>query len=339
MNKHTKPFVWAISALLLLSLGGCATSPASTAASQPAASASDGYFILRGDLHCHSNFSRDSEVPAETVIKESIETGYDFIALTEHNTMAQLLQDLSTDQLIVLPGYELTLETGHINLFGLRSFDERVDMLFADEISAFMTEFRAQGGYSQVNHPNDPKYAAKFGYNVDMDFIEVWNNAKFGSDDQQTVSDWHDMLCLGRKIVATTGTDEHKKHLNRSPFNNVYVKERSSEAILSSIKAGHTFITKATTGPKIQLHGVTAIMGDTVSRAAEKTVTLSISDLEPNSSIRIFSDAGKEFEETPSTSTNYEKKLDTQGRKFYRVEVWNSDGEMRALSNPIFIEA
>src|SRR5690625_2764993 len=65
-------------------------------------------FILKGDLHVHSDFSHDSDIPVDQVVRESGIAGYDFIALTEHNTTRHMLEDHSTEDVLVISGYEHT---------------------------------------------------------------------------------------------------------------------------------------------------------------------------------------------------------------------------------------
>lgn len=302
--------------------------------------------IVRGDLHCHSNFSHDSNVSVEQVIEESIKTGYDFIALTEHNTIEQLKKDFSTEKLIVLPGYELTLKTGHINLYGVRSFEQKTDISDAEEITEFLDYFHGLGGIVQINHPNDaPKYNAKFGYNIPMDMIEVWNNGhsvgpKFDLADQKTLEDWHEMLCHGRKIVATGGSDKHANHLNRSPFNCVIVKEKTAESILENIGKGHMYITATLNGPIIELFCGSAIIGDTVKYSTKKKISMRIRNIVSGTTVKVYSNKGLEMEKKMESLQNqtYEKEFPMEGRIFYRVEVWGNPGFISAISNPIYIE-
>lgn len=296
------------------------------------------YFVLRGDLHVHSDFSHDCDVPLAQVIEESIQTGYDFIALTEHNTQNHLLEDHSVSDLIVLPGYELTLQTAHINLLGIREFDENIGLITPKEVTDYLNYIHELGGYASLNHPNDPNFPSRFKYNVPIDFIEVWNNARFGDDDLQTLNEWHELLVEGRKVFAVSGTDAHKNHLNRSPFNNVYVTEKTAEAILTSLKQGHNYITATADGPDIQLSYGDAIMGDIVEHAVGENILLTIDRLGPKSVIRVFSDQGLELEFGAQQEVSITKELPMDGRSFYRVEVWTSSGSMVAISNPIFID-
>ena len=86
------------------------------------AAISEGYILLKGDLHVHSDYSGDSQVPADQVIADSITAGYDFICLTEHDTKSHLHEDHSVEGLIVIPGYEMTMTGLHCNVFGIREF-------------------------------------------------------------------------------------------------------------------------------------------------------------------------------------------------------------------------
>lgn len=294
------------------------------------------YLLLRGDLHVHSSYSHDSNVPTAQVIEESILTGYDFIALTEHNTRNHMRQDHSVDGLIVLPGYELTLEKVHINLFGVRSFSERIGMITKKEVTEFLEDFRNLGGLSQINHPNDPRFYSRFGYDLPVDFLEVWNNAHFGEDDYKTLQDWHQMLAEGRKVYVTSGTDAHSNHLGRSPFTNVYVKEKTAEAILDGMRSGHMYITRTPYGPTIQLSFEDCIMGDTVRYTEGGVVTATLALLAPGSTVRVYSQRGLEHE-LKAVEPSMMIELPMDDRHFYRVEVWDAQGDITAITNPIFI--
>ena len=143
------------------------------------------YIALKGDLHCHSSFSPDSNVPVEEVIAAYTQAGYDFIALTEHNQIKHLRKDWSTDELMVLPGYELTLSAGHYNVFGIREFQRKFDMNKA-ELAEYFVYLKGLGALIQLDHPNAHPYASRYGYDLDIDMVEVING-NITADDLQTL--------------------------------------------------------------------------------------------------------------------------------------------------------
>ncbi len=225
-----------------------------------AAAAEFPYFILKGDLHVHSDFSHDSVVPIEQVVSESSIAGYDFIAVTDHNTTRHMIEDHSTDEVLVIAGYEHTTPAAHVNIFGLRTIPRKSAIYTKEEMAEYLEPLREQGGIFQLDHPNDSLYYSRFGYDLDLHFIEILNGV-WRDDDHQTLLDWHELLLEGRKIVATGGTDAHRNHTVRGVFNNVYVTDRTEEAILEALLAGRNFVTVEADGPVVSMSVDDVIMG------------------------------------------------------------------------------
>ena len=296
------------------------------------------YFILKGDLHVHSDFSHDSTVPVETVLRESIMAGYDFISLTEHNTTRHMLEDYSSDDLLVIAGYEYTISSVHINVFGLRHIPRNTSIFNLKELDAYLQQLRNLGGYLQINHPNDPTYYSRFGYDMDLDFIEILNGV-WKTDDHQTLLDWQKMLVEGRKLVATGGSDAHGNHTTRGAFNNVYVTERSEEAILEALLAGRNFVTVQADGPVITMMVDDEIMGGTVQYRDNQTIKVAINNIAPQTIVKLYSNRGLELNDTFSGNSNgiYLVEMPTASKEFIRVELWFNENQICAYSNPIFI--
>ncbi|HPT83838.1 MAG TPA: CehA/McbA family metallohydrolase [Limnochordia bacterium] len=296
-----------------------------------------GYFILTGDLHCHSEFSHDSEVPVEQVVRETGLAGYDFLALTEHNTTRHMTRDWSTDEVLVIAGYEHTTPAAHVNIFGLRFIPRKSAIYSLEEMEEYLAPLREQGAVIQLDHPNDPLYYSRFGYAMEMDLLEVWNGT-WREDDHKTLQDWHQMLVEGRYIPATGGTDAHANHLRRSPYNNVYVQEKSEQAILEALTLGRNFITRRPDGAQIWMECDGEIMGGTVPYREGQTMHIRITNVDPGMILRIYSDQGLHLEHVHTAGGSYNLQLDTSQVRFYRVELWSSEDVIYGFSNPMFIQ-
>ncbi len=236
---------FALSALL-----GCACSqtPEVPPAAQPAAaqpgsetqSTAKSSPFLKGQLHCHSNASGDSNTPPEVVAKWYADHDYDFIVLTDHNRITDVPDP---DGMLVLPGIELTLNSDvcspspepgmqcllHVN--GLVVDPNKADSvahlprptsLDRVELFAHAVHVTQQlGGVAMLNHPN-------FHYAADarvigmvarrgLGLLEVANEA-VDSNNQgdeghpNTELLWDDVLASGARVWATATDDAHHYH-------------------------------------------------------------------------------------------------------------------------------
>lgn len=292
------------------------------------------YLLLKGDLHCHTNFSPDCQVPPDQVIADSIAAGYDFISFTDHNSKYQLRKDYSTPELVVLPGYEMTLSGGHYNVFGIRDFLVR-GSLIREELGEYMAYLRGLGAFIQLNHPNDAKYGSKYGYDFNFELLEVLNGRPT-ADDYKTIADYQTLLCSGRKIVAIANSDAHKNHSVRYDFNWVLSTAKSSEAIMEAIKAGRSFLTTSVSGPVISMNCGDAVMGATVPRAAGQTVDIAISGMPEGANVKVYTSAGL-LSDSKAEDGSFKASVPASDYKFVRCEVW-LNGVIAALSNPIYID-
>ncbi|MHC1692015.1 MAG: CehA/McbA family metallohydrolase [Sphaerochaetaceae bacterium] len=297
-------------------------------------------FILTGDLHCHSEESNGSGIPTSRVLSESIKVGYDFIALTDHDTLAQNQLDWSTSSLLVLSGMELGTDLGHFNIFGLTEPPNRQSTFAtAAVLNTYIDYLHSLGALIQHNHPNrNLDVNVSFSYDLNTDFVEILNKSLNEEDKRTLQRDFHGMLAAGKKFVATAGSDAHKDYDNRHEFNNVWVSERSEVAVLYALKQGHSYITTAVDGPVISLTCDEAIMGDSVIFYGGQIVNIMITGLMEGSLVRVF-DINGLCAETGTTGSSYQYDLDTESDMgFVRVEVWSPDGNsIIAFSNPLYI--
>jgi len=101
---------------------------------------------LKLDLHVHTSRSTDAFTPPEQLRTICRERGLDGLAITDHNVLAQDLDD----ELVILPGIEISSRDGHI--IGLGLSDAIPRGLSADET---IRKIREQTGVSIIPHPYD----------------------------------------------------------------------------------------------------------------------------------------------------------------------------------------
>jgi predicted metal-dependent phosphoesterase TrpH len=131
------------------------------------------------DLHTHTSWSHDCQVPAEALLDHAEEQGLGAIAITDHNVFggAQEALELARNRsLVVIPGEEMKTD-GQGEVIGLFLSEEIPRGLsFADTIAAI----RAQGGLVYLPHPFDrrhaiPDPATLHRHLADVDVFEVYN--------------------------------------------------------------------------------------------------------------------------------------------------------------------
>jgi hypothetical protein len=181
----------------------------------------------------------------------------------------------------------------------------------------------ASGALVSVNHPKPfgpPwEYLDASGFQC----VEVWNG-NWPEANQTSLDWWDSLLRAGRHIVAVGGSDAH--HLkNKSgdrlgrPTTWVHAS-RTPESVLAALRNGIAFISADVDGPQLYLSG------DTLRVVDARGATL-----------HLITDRGLERSATiPSSDWTTCVTLDVA---YLRAEVRASDGEMLALSNPIWSDS
>lgn len=293
--------------------------------------------LLKGDLHCHSSYSHDGVYTIPEVAEFSKQSGFDFIAITDHNTKNHFRDTYTDDALILIPGYELTLAqtVGHLNILGTTDFEVKSSMQKLTAISEYTQDILEKGGRVQVNHPMNPTYYWGKGFDFPWSYFELWNG-KFDSEELDTLAWWQEQLVSGKKVVITGGTDAHKQKEKRTPANCVYAEERSQEGILNAIDKGNLYIAKYADGPHVELWSGDKIMGDSVALTEGAKANLKITSLPKEETVvKIYTNEGLSQQEKVS-SESFEIEIPLQSKGFYRVEIWQGE-ELLAVTNPLYI--
>ncbi|MFL5921611.1 MAG: glycosyltransferase [Gaiellaceae bacterium] len=190
------------------------------------------------DLHLHTSWSHDCQIPVEDLLDHAEAEGLGAIAVTDHNVFGGALEAVELARgrdLIVIPGEEVkTADQGEV--IGLFLSEEIPrGMSFGETVEAI----RAQGGIVYVPHPFDrlhaiPGPATLHRHLAEMDVLEVYNARLLfeGYNDEA--------LRFARKYDLTmgAGSDAHVLQgvgtgaVRMPPFD-------GPEEFLASLRTGH----------------------------------------------------------------------------------------------------
>ena len=187
---------------------------------------------MRFDLHIHSNYSSDSNLSVDDILKQAVRKGLDGIAICDHNTIEgslraiQRVRELNLS-LIVIPGIEISTSDGHLIVLGIRE-NIQPDLLLSETI----TIARQKSAIVIAPHPfkkNSIGYAAK-----DADAIETFNSrCLFGENEKAKEL----ALSLGKPEVG--GSDSHLLSAIGLGFTEMDTL-RNESSVLESIRMGKT---------------------------------------------------------------------------------------------------
>lgn len=338
----------------------------------------------RGDFHmhtAHSDASCDSlggkrvPCPVFVTVQAAVNSGLDFISITDHNAISQFnsMREIQPyfDNLLLIPGREITSFYGHANVFGTISFvpfqigsDE---VLLANNVADVV---HSLGALISINHPTAPSSeiclgcgwtASQTDYNK-FDAIEIANG---GSIEAQGATEglfddigfWQDKLNQGYKITAIAGSDNHdaKRKVAKNPnvlfgvgypATVIYAKELSQAEILAGIKSGRVFVDFMAKSDKPHLLDISAIaqknsaqMGQTLNINSKTNVTLKIDYSGCEHCVPEIIENGKIITSYSSNQNQFQIgkiKFLPNNKAWIRVNMRDKAGKLMMASNPIY---
>lgn len=329
---------------------------------------------LAGDLHLHSSWSTDAlDNPVDVVIEVAEDRGMDYFVFTDHDNHVD--GDVKTwddplyvsDEMVMLYGVEYTTARGHANLFAPTPWDHlRLWALRDDQGdgSVITDEVDALGVHLSVNHPaNDDPW--EFSFDLPYDSMEIWNAVwTIPARNDEAVAKWDELLQTGRRIPGRGGSDVHHQEgfeaglLNvGNPTTWIYADERTPEAILAGLEAGHVTISYAPGAERLELRAAAdddetfeAMMGDNLDADETVTLELEIVGFRPDAEYRLVIFAGGTETATISPDeavTHFNAPL-TGEPTYFRAELHGDVplapdgsaavyGDMVAMTNPIYV--
>lgn len=332
----------------------------------------------RGDFHVHSGHSDGTcksrlgvtvPCPVFRVLMEASARGLDFVALTDHNTTSHFapIAELAPwfDDLLVLPGREITTFRGHANLFGPTAFvDFRLGPEGVADFDALLATPGIREGLISINHPSLPsgEFCMGCGWTAKTDWtridaIEVINGGAVtaaGGKAEGGLSGmvfWEGLLTRGYRITAVGGSDSHDTDrpggapgaIGR-PATAVQAEGLSQAAILAGVKAGRVYIdvegTGATLAFQLTLGKRISGMGEAICSARGARVRIAASPGQTaDGVIELVTSPNLAGRIVRRDATTFEFVADG-GAGWVRANVRSGkDGRLLVVGNPVYLLA
>jgi predicted metal-dependent phosphoesterase TrpH len=303
----------------------------------------------------HSRISNGGELAPAQLVVGAEAAGLDFIATTEHNT-AEGHDDpgwtLNGDLLVIL-GQEATTHSGHWLALGVAS-GQVIGGKYGVQDGALGEQLhmvRRGGGLSVVAHPFAPYPTGTFMHACSgFDVVEVWNgqwasSLPWQADNEAALSAWARSLADGAHgewLPAMGNSDTHLAGQIGHPHTVVLAEELRSEAVLAGIRSGRSWIAASHTVEvsfTVSAGRRVAGIGEQISVASNAPVARVEVRGVPSGVLSIHTEHGRAYQEgLPAAGTSTVVwNIPAADAACVRVEVRDENGEMAALTNPIFL--
>jgi hypothetical protein len=296
--------------------------------------------------------------PLYLTVQAASTRGLDFIAITDHNTIshAEPMRELQPyfDDLLLIPGREITTFQGHANLFGsVATVDFRADW------NTLLANVEKAGGVLSINHPVRPSGEQCMGCGwtpsppIDPSHVQAVEavNGRDADTEYSGIPFWEKWLNAGHVITALGGSDNHDALLPDgvgTPTTVVYADALSEPGIVAALRRGRVFIDVAGTRDRAldfnaSVGDQQAHMGDTLKVKRGGRVKFSgYVNAVAGGEIEVIRDG----ERVPLLSTRrvesaawpFEFEWRADGRPHWiRLNVRDKDGHLALVGNPIYL--
>jgi len=312
----------------------------------------------KGNLHSHTRLS-DGNVSVEELADGYRDFGYDFLAITDHNTIAEIPEKYNDmDDFIVIPGAEVQVQFNGSwgcellaidipELPGKKTGDRWNDFI-PPPMQTAIHRVVDMGGLPFLSHPRLSGVYSRLVFDLEhLAGMEIFNPSAGGRADS-TVH-WDDLLTAGNRLWGIASDDSHAgiAQTKRKAWICVRAAHLSRQSILASVRKGWFY---STTGPEILDLGISDTEV-TVKTAPVKSIEF-ISTPWFGESFHagqggILTEATCQMERIGSRTRmawlldqTIEKGLITQEQPYgayFRIECVDEQG-CRAWTNPITIE-
>jgi len=183
---------------------------------------------MKVDMHVHSIYSADGEVPVKDILKRAKKIGLGALAITDHNEIKGAMEAKKLGILPVIRGIEVSSAEGHILAYGLDCKIPR-DMGIEETIE----KIHECGGIAVAAHPYrywsgiGERYARRYNF----DAIEVFNGRCKNSSNEKARR-----LAENLNRPTTAGSDAH--FIEEIGKAGIIVEAEDEEDVLEEILKG-----------------------------------------------------------------------------------------------------
>lgn len=162
--------------------------------------------LIKADLHVHTEYSMDSRMRLDTIIRRCIKKGINCVAISDHGNIRGALKMREIAPFTVIVAQEILTSSGEV--MGMFVEQEVPNGLTLVET---MKRIRAQGGLVCVPHPFDRfRGLALKTANLEelvpfIDIVEVFNARSVFDHDSQVASEF----AARHGLPRSAGTDAH----------------------------------------------------------------------------------------------------------------------------------
>lgn len=331
----------------------------------------------RGDLHLHDAHSDGScrsqsgaKVPCPVFLtaQAAVARGLDFIAITDHNTTshANAIRELQPyfDQLLLVPGREITTFSGHANLFGsVAPLDFRV--AGDRDWNAVLRDAQDLRAVVSINHPIRPSDERCMGCGwtpspaADLRLLQAVEvvNGMDADTPHSGIPFWHAQLDAGHRLTAIGGSDNHDAAQSLSglgggaigqPTTVVHARELSMPAILDGLRSGNVFVDVQGSRDRAMSMSATAgartvVMGGEIVLARGETAHFELRTEQARGARVVLWVDGREaslLAQPVAASASQAFAFDWTGdgnHHWLRADVRGPDGKLWLVGNPVYV--
>lgn len=190
------------------------------------------HYRLKIDLHIHTVHS-DGYGTVREILKIGKAKSLDGLAITDHGVLQGYFEAKSYNcNLLILPGYEICTDAGHILVIGIEELPPRVECIRYESLIKWVKD---HGGLTVLAHPAIGRIRYDKWMKFKPDAIEVLNSSyplsKFFIK--------RSLRIAGRlNVPGVAGSDAHYIQCIGDSYTVVETDNLSSESIIEAIKNG-----------------------------------------------------------------------------------------------------